>query len=39
MIGVIGRKGRELGVRTPTADMVYAALLPLERLARKTCNR
>jgi 2-dehydropantoate 2-reductase len=38
MIGVIGRKGRELGVPTPTADMVYAALLPLERLARTTWN-
>jgi 2-dehydropantoate 2-reductase len=38
MIGVIGRKGRELGVPTPTADMVYAALLPVERLARKTWN-
>jgi 2-dehydropantoate 2-reductase len=30
MIGVITRKGRELGVATPTADLVYAALLPLE---------
>lgn len=38
MIGVIGRKGRELGVLTPVADMVYAALLPVERLARKTWN-
>jgi 2-dehydropantoate 2-reductase len=38
MIGVIGRKGRELGVPTSTADMVYAALLPVERLARKTWN-
>ena len=28
MIGVIGRKGRELGVPTPVADMVYASLLP-----------
>ena len=26
--------GRELGVATPTADLVYAALLPLERRAR-----
>jgi 2-dehydropantoate 2-reductase len=30
MIGVITRKGRELGVPTPTADLVYAALLPVE---------
>ena len=34
MIGVIGRKGRELGVPTPVADMVYAALLPIELKAR-----
>lgn len=30
MIGVIGRKGRELNVPTPTADFVYSALLPVE---------
>lgn len=30
MVGVIGRKGRELGVPTPTADFVYASLLPIE---------
>ena len=30
MVGVVQRKGRDLGVPTPTADMVYAALLPLE---------
>jgi 2-dehydropantoate 2-reductase len=29
MIGVIGRKGREVKVATPTADLVYAALLPI----------
>jgi 2-dehydropantoate 2-reductase len=34
MIGVICRKGRELGVPTPLADVVYAALLPLELKAR-----
>ena len=34
MIGVIQRKGRELSVSTPTADMVYAALLPGELKAR-----
>lgn len=33
MVGVIGRKGRELGIATPVADFVYAALLPLERKA------
>jgi 2-dehydropantoate 2-reductase len=36
MIGVIGRKGRELGVPTPVADMVYAALLPGEIAARRS---
>jgi 2-dehydropantoate 2-reductase len=35
MIGVIGRKGRELGVPTPVADMVYASLLPGELAAQK----
>ena len=30
MVGVIGRKGRELGVATPVADFVYASLLPVE---------
>jgi len=35
MIGVITRKGRELGVATPTADLVYAALLPLELRAQR----
>jgi 2-dehydropantoate 2-reductase len=34
MIGVIQRKGRELSVSTPTADMVYAVLLPGELKAR-----
>lgn len=34
MIGVLGRKGRELGVPTPAVDMVYAALLPAELKAR-----
>ena len=34
MIGVICRKGRELGVPTPLADVVYATLLPLELKAR-----
>lgn len=35
MVGVIGRKGRRLGVATPAADMVYAALLPVEIKARQ----
>lgn len=34
MIGVIGRKGRKLGVPTPVADFVYASLLPVELKAR-----
>ena len=34
MVGVIGRKGRELGVPTPAADFVYASLLPVELKAR-----
>jgi 2-dehydropantoate 2-reductase len=34
MIGVIGRKGRKLGVPTPVADFVYASLLPIELKAR-----
>ena len=34
MIGVIGRKGRELGVPTPVVDFVYASLLPVELKAR-----
>jgi 2-dehydropantoate 2-reductase len=34
MIGVIARKGRQLGVPTPTADMLYASLLPGELKAR-----
>ena len=35
IIGVIGRRGRTLGVSTPAADMVYAALLPGELEARR----
>jgi 2-dehydropantoate 2-reductase len=34
MVGVIGRKGRELGVPTLAADFVYASLLPVELKAR-----
>lgn len=35
MIGVIGRKGRELGIPTPATDFVCASLLPVERKAQK----
>ena len=34
MVGVIGRKGREIGIPTPTADLIYAALLPVDLKAR-----
>jgi len=34
MVGVLGRKGRELGVPTPIADFIYASLLPIELKAR-----
>jgi 2-dehydropantoate 2-reductase len=34
MVGVIGRKGREVGIPSPIADFVYAALLPVELKAR-----
>ncbi|HEX5943905.1 MAG TPA: ketopantoate reductase family protein [Anaerolineales bacterium] len=33
MVGVIGRKGRELSVPTPVADFVYSTLLPVEQKA------
>jgi 2-dehydropantoate 2-reductase len=35
IIGVIGRKGRELGVPTPIADFIHASLLPIELKARR----
>lgn len=34
IVGVIGRKGRELGIPTPASDFAYAALLPIEMKAR-----
>jgi len=34
LIGVIGRKGRERGVLTPVADMIYGTLLPADLKAR-----
>jgi 2-dehydropantoate 2-reductase len=36
MIGVIGRRGRQVGVPTPVADFIYASLLPLEQKARRS---
>lgn len=38
IIGVIRRRGRERGIPTPTADMVYAALLPVEMKARQAAR-
>ena len=35
MVGVIGRKARELGLPTPIADFLYATLLPIELKARQ----
>ena len=34
MVGVIGRKGRQLGISTPVADFLYSSLLPVELKAR-----
>ena len=34
MVGVIGRKGHDLGIPTPIADFIYASLLPIELKAR-----
>jgi ketopantoate reductase len=39
MIGVIGRKGRQLGVPTPAADFAYASLLPIELMALNRSSR
>jgi ketopantoate reductase len=41
-VGVIGRKGREVTIPTPMADMIYAALLPVNLKAQnqpKNLNR
>jgi 2-dehydropantoate 2-reductase len=35
MVGVIGRKGRELNVPTPVADLIYASILPIELKAQQ----
>lgn len=35
LVGVISRKGKALGIPTPCADFVYAALLPGERAAQQ----
>jgi 2-dehydropantoate 2-reductase len=34
MVGVIGRKGREIDLPTPVADIIYASLLPIELKAQ-----
>ena len=34
MVGVIGQKGRELGVPTPIADILYGLLLPVDLSSR-----
>jgi 2-dehydropantoate 2-reductase len=39
IIGVLSRKGRELGVPTPVADLIYAALRPLDLQARSAVVR
>jgi 2-dehydropantoate 2-reductase len=36
MIGVIGREGRKVNIPTPTADMVYALLLPTDQKAARS---
>lgn len=38
MIGIVGIKGRELGVPTPVSDFVYASLLPVELKAHNQGN-
>jgi 2-dehydropantoate 2-reductase len=38
VVGVIGRKGRELNIPTPTADMIYAALLPVNLKAQTSAG-
>ncbi len=36
LVGVICQKGREEGIPTPVADMIYACLLPVNVTAQKT---
>jgi 2-dehydropantoate 2-reductase len=36
LVGAVGRKGREKGIATPIADIIYAALLPGELKASST---
>jgi len=38
IIGIIGRKGRELGIPTPFSDVVYAALIPIDLKARQVAS-
>lgn len=40
LVGIVGRKGRQLGVPTPLADFCYACLLPLEvRAVQRSLHR
>lgn len=39
LVGIIGRKGRLSSIPTPTADLVYAALLPANLKAQQTAAR
>jgi 2-dehydropantoate 2-reductase len=36
VIGIVGHKARELGIKTPVADMLYALLLPVDLNARQS---
>jgi 2-dehydropantoate 2-reductase len=38
MVGVISRKGRKVGIATPTADVIYAALLPVNLKAQQVAR-
>lgn len=39
LVGVIGHKGRQANIPTPTADMVYATLLPVNMIAQKSAAK
>jgi 2-dehydropantoate 2-reductase len=38
LIGVVGRRGRELGIETPVVNMLYAVLLPVDLKARTNAS-
>jgi 2-dehydropantoate 2-reductase len=38
LVGAVRRKGREAGVPTPTAELIYAALLPGQLRALKSAG-